>query len=94
MGFSPGGLFQARSQSLKELIEFVQDFGYYNVDQRIVGGPKWLGSSKFDIEVSAMKRQCACASFRKGTVKRTDSRGTGHGFQALLADRFRLRDTS
>jgi uncharacterized protein (TIGR03435 family) len=50
VGFTPSGSFDAKSQSLKEIIEFVQDFGYYNVYQRIVGGPKWLGSSKFDIE--------------------------------------------
>ena len=49
VGFTPSGSFVAKSQSLKEMIEFVQDFGYYNVDQRVVGGPKWLDSSKFDI---------------------------------------------
>ena len=33
LGFAPSGSFDAKSQSLKEIIEFVQDFGYYNVDQ-------------------------------------------------------------
>lgn len=50
IGLSPGGSFSARSMSLKQLVEFVQDFGYIDVDQRIAGGPKWLGSAKFDIE--------------------------------------------
>jgi hypothetical protein len=40
IGFTPSGSFKAQSYSLKELIEFVQDLGYFDVDQRIVGGPE------------------------------------------------------
>lgn len=78
MGFSTSGLFQAKSQSLKELIEFVQEIGYYDVDQRVIGGPKWIVSAKFDIEAKC-DEETAYLSFRKDTVERTDSRGTEYG---------------
>jgi uncharacterized protein (TIGR03435 family) len=88
IGLSPGGSFQAKSQSLKELVEFVQDFGYYDVDQRIVGGPKWIVSAKFDIEAKCDEE--TARAFRKMPLKeqlRTEQRMV----QVLLADRFKLR---
>src|ERR1700691_5473620 len=67
IGLSPGGSFQAKSQSLKELIEFVQDFGYYHVDPRIVRGPKWIVSGKFDIEAKCDDE--TARAFRKMPLK-------------------------
>jgi uncharacterized protein (TIGR03435 family) len=90
MGFSPGGLFQARSQSLKELIEFVQEIGYYNVDQRIVGGPKWIVSAKFDIEAKCDEETARALAFGKLPSKE-QIRAEQSMVQALLADRFKLR---
>jgi uncharacterized protein (TIGR03435 family) len=88
VGFTPSGSFHAKSQSLKEIIEFVQDFGYYNVDQRIVGGPKWLGSSKFDIEAKCDEE--TGRAFGKMPLKQ-QIRAEQKMVQALLVDRFKLR---
>ena len=49
MGWNRGGTFSAKSMSLEQLIEFAYDIGYFDVDQRIIGGPKWIGSTKFDV---------------------------------------------
>ena len=88
IGFSPGGSFEAKSQSLKELIEFVQDVGYYNVDQRIVGGPKWIVSAKFDIQAKCDEE--TARAFRKAPLKQ-QVHAEQNMVQALLADRFKLR---
>jgi uncharacterized protein (TIGR03435 family) len=88
IGFSPGGSFEAKSQSLKELIEFVQDVGYYNVDQRIVGGPKWIVSAKFDIQAKCDEE--TARAFGKALLKQ-QVHSEQNMVQALLADRFKLR---
>ena len=88
VGFTPSGAFDAKSQSLKEIIEFVQDFGYYNVNQRIIGGPKWFSSAKFDI-VAKCDEETAQA-FGKMPLKR-QVRAEQDMVQALLVDRFKLR---
>jgi len=87
-GFNPSGSFEAKAQSLKELIEFVSDFGYYDVDQRIIGGPKWLGSAKFDI--SAKCDEEAARAFEKMRL-RDQIRTEQSMMRALLADRFQLK---
>ncbi len=88
IGFSPEGSFDARSMSLKQLVEFVQDFGYVDVDQRIVGGPNWLGAAKFDIHA-----KCDEAAARAFTTMPAPQliREEQDMIQALLADRFKLR---
>ena len=88
VGFSPGGLFDAKSQSLKELIEFVQDLDYYDVDQRIVGGPKWLNTTKFD--VLAKCDEDTARAIRNMSLKQQIRTEQGM-VRALLADRFQLR---
>jgi uncharacterized protein (TIGR03435 family) len=88
IGLSPGGSFSARSKSLKQLVEFVQDFGYIDVDQRIVGGPKWLGSAKFDIEAKC--DEGTARAFGTMPVKQR-IRTEQDMIQAMLADRFKLR---
>ena len=90
IGLSPGGSFQAKSQSLKELVEFVQDFGYYDVDQRILGGPKWIVSAKFDIEAKCDEETARAFAFGKLPSKE-QLRAEQSMVQALLADRFKLR---
>jgi len=88
IGFNPGGSFQAKSQSLKELVEFVQDFGYYDVAQRIVGGPKWIVSGKFDIKAKCDEE--TARAFGKMPLKE-QLRAEQSMVQVLLADRFKLR---
>jgi uncharacterized protein (TIGR03435 family) len=87
VGFTPSGSFDAKSQSLKEIIEFVQDIGYYNVDQRIVGGPKWLGS-KFDIQAKCDEE--TVRAFGRMPLKQ-QILAEQNMVQALLVDRFKLR---
>jgi uncharacterized protein (TIGR03435 family) len=90
IGFSTGGSFQAKSQTLKELIESAQDFGYYDVDQRIVGGPKWIVSAKFDIEAKCDEETARAFSF--GNIPSKEQiRVEQSMVRALLADRFKLR---
>ena len=88
VGFTPLGSFNAKSQSLKDLIEFVYDFKYYRVDQRIIGGPKWLTSAKFDI-VAKCDDETARA-FGKLSLKK-QIRTEQEMVQALLIERFKLR---
>jgi uncharacterized protein (TIGR03435 family) len=86
-GFNASGSFDAKSQSLKELIEFVFDMSYFDVDQRIVGGPSWLGSTKFDISA-----KCDEESSRAfGRMRLKDQFHAEQSMvQALLAERFNL----
>jgi uncharacterized protein (TIGR03435 family) len=88
IGLSPGGSFDAKGQSLKELIEFSSSLGFYDVDRRIIGGPKWLGTAKFDI-VAKCDEETARA-FGKMPLKQ-QLREEQSMVQALLADRFKLR---
>jgi len=88
LGFSPAGSFDAKSQSLKEIVEFAYDIGYYDVDQRIIGGPKWLSSAKFDITAKCDEE--TARAFGKMREKE-QIRAEQLMVQALLADRFKLR---
>jgi len=88
IGFSPGGSFDAKSQSLKELIEFAYDIGYYDIDQRMIGGPKWLGSARFDIVAKC--DEPTARAFEKMRMK-DQTRVEQSMVQALLAERFKLK---
>lgn len=88
IGLDSSGSFDAKSQSLKELLEFAQNFGYYDVDQRIVGGPRWIGSSKFDVEAKCDEE--TARAFAKMPLKE-QLRVEEEMVQALLTDRFKLR---
>jgi len=89
IGFSPGGgSFDAKAESLKELIEFAENFGYYDVDQRIIGGPKWIGSSKFD--VAAKCDEETARAFGKMSLKQ-QLHTEEEMVHAFLTDRFKLR---
>jgi uncharacterized protein (TIGR03435 family) len=87
-GFNASGSFDARSLSLRQLIEFVFDMSYLDVDQRIVGGPRWLGSSKFDL--SAKCDEETARAFGKMRPKE-QLHAEQSMVQSLLADRFNLR---
>jgi uncharacterized protein (TIGR03435 family) len=88
IGLSPAGSFSAKGQSLKELIEFASGFDYYDVDRRIIGGPKWLGTAKFDIQAKCDEE--TARAFGKMTLKQQIHEEESM-VQALLTDRFKLR---
>jgi uncharacterized protein (TIGR03435 family) len=78
------GRFTATNIQLKNLMEY----SAYGIPQpRIVGGPKWLGSERFNFEA---KMESAAAE-RLKTLSRDQRRAeTQAMFQRLLADRFKL----
>jgi len=72
-GFLPEGRFECRGTTVLRLIATA-----YNVNtDRVVGGPDWLGSDRFDITAKAPPRRTAPAALQ-GML------------QSLLADRFGL----
>ncbi len=73
---------------MKQLIEFASDMDYLDVDERIVGGPKWIGSAKFDIQAKCdeEKTNVIGKMSEKQQIRLQQSM-----VQTLLADRFRLR---
>jgi uncharacterized protein (TIGR03435 family) len=78
------GRFIASNVSLKNVIQY-QAYGVPEI--RIVGGPKWLNSARFDIE--AKTDDAVVEQLR--TLDRDQRRRLTQGmFQQLLADRFKL----
>jgi len=88
IGFNAGGSFQARGITLRELIQLAYDLGYFSVDQRIVGGPKWIGTAKFDLDAKCDDQ--TASSFAKTPIKKQLPTEQAM-IRALLADRFNLR---
>lgn len=78
------GRFTATNIQLKNLMEY----SAYGIPQpRILGGPKWLDSERFDIEA---KLESAAAE-RLKTLSRDQRRAEMQAmFQQLLADRFKI----
>lgn len=78
------GRFTATNLELKNLMEY----SAYGIPQRrILGGPKWLDSERFDIEA---KMESAAAE-RLNALSRDQRRAeTQAMFQKLLTDRFKL----
>ncbi len=88
MGFNAGGSLQVRAVTLKELIQLAYNLGYLGVDQRLVGGPKWIGTTRFDIDAKCDDK---CASF-SGNAPTKEQMATEQAMmRALMADRFSLR---
>ncbi|MGD0738409.1 MAG: TIGR03435 family protein [Terracidiphilus sp.] len=88
LGWNPGGSFAAQSMSLIQLIEFADDFSSIDVDQRIIGGPKWIGSAKFDIAAKCDEE--TARTFAKMNLK-NQIHIEQSMLQALLSDRFGLK---
>lgn len=81
--FKPTGSFTARNQTLRALIAaaYGTPFPIPLPDERIVGGPAWLGSARFSIEArSALPPE-----------SETATRDIGFMLRTLLAERFGLR---
>jgi uncharacterized protein (TIGR03435 family) len=77
------GTFTATNEQLKNIMESA-----YGIPQpRILGGPKWLDSERFDIQA---KMESAAAQ-RLDALSRDQARAEMQAmFQQLLADRFKL----
>jgi uncharacterized protein (TIGR03435 family) len=76
--------FRAINVTLKSLLQWA----YTIPDTRIVGGPAWLGSTKFDIDAKAdpsVDDQMRGLSSEAGRLQKQKM------LQALLADRFQLK---
>ncbi len=79
------GRFTASNVTIKNLIEYTA----FNIPEpRILGGPKWLGTERFDIEA----KLDAATLAQWNHLDRPQHSLAGHAlFQGLLADRFHLR---
>jgi uncharacterized protein (TIGR03435 family) len=71
-----GGRFSATGISFRLLMRY----GYDVQDFQIMGGPRWLGTDRWDVEAKA-----------EGTQNRLPAEQQKHMIQALLADRFKLK---
>jgi uncharacterized protein (TIGR03435 family) len=78
------GLFTATNESLKNLMQWE---AYDIPASRILGGPKWLDSTRFDIEA---KMDEATATQLKALDRQQSRIESMAMFQQLLADRFKL----
>jgi uncharacterized protein (TIGR03435 family) len=79
------GYFIASNILLKNLIQYS---AYGVPEPRILGGPKWLNSERFDIEA----KMDSVAADRLRTLGREQRKLQTQGiFQQLLADRFKMR---
>jgi uncharacterized protein (TIGR03435 family) len=88
IGFNQGGSFQARGITLRELIQLAYNLGYFAVDQRIVGGPKWIGTARFDIDAKPDDK--TASEFTRIPIKKQLPTQQAM-VRALLEDRFNLR---
>jgi len=78
------GRFTATNEPLKNIMEY----SAYGIPQpRILGGPKWLDSERFDIQA---KMEGAAAERLKALSRDQRRVETQAMFQQLLADRFKL----
>jgi uncharacterized protein (TIGR03435 family) len=78
------GLFTATNVSLKNLMQYE---AYDIPGSRILGGPKWLDSTRFDIEAKMDESVAAQLKALDHEQNRIQSQAM---FQQLLADRFKL----
>jgi uncharacterized protein (TIGR03435 family) len=88
IGFNSGCSLDAKAQTLKEVIAFAYNWRYYDVDLRIIGGPKWIGTDKFDLQAKCDEE--TARAFAKLPLKQ-QIRAEQPLIQELLADRFKLR---
>jgi uncharacterized protein (TIGR03435 family) len=76
IGPAPGGRFLATNQTLRELMPFAFGLPQMTANIRIVGGPKWIDSDRFDVVAKA-----------NGTPSPQEM---GAMLRTLLKDRFKL----
>jgi uncharacterized protein (TIGR03435 family) len=77
IGPEPGGRFGALNVGLRELIGFAHGISNADVESRVLGGPEWIRTERFDVAA------------RAADVLPPDQ--IGPMVRTLLADRFKLR---
>ncbi len=83
-GIQPGGRVDITALTLKSLIQFAWDIDF-DVDERIVGGPKFLDTDRFDMVAKASTTTSGPAS-----ALQVDMDDLRLMMRALLVDRFKL----
>jgi uncharacterized protein (TIGR03435 family) len=78
------GRFTASNVTLKNVLQYQ---AYAVPESRILGGPKWLGSERFDIDA---KMDSAAAEGLHALANDERRKQTRAMFQQMLADRFKL----
>jgi uncharacterized protein (TIGR03435 family) len=80
--FFPGGSFEARNLTVKELIRVAYGIPFNSLDQ-VSGGPAWIRSARFDVDAKAEQPLPADVEKIPDHYKMM--------VQALLAERFKLK---
>jgi uncharacterized protein (TIGR03435 family) len=87
----PGGQtdsFRVRGMTIKKLVSYAYGIGY---DGELSGGPKWIGTDRFDIEAKPNESEVAAL----GKLSRDDrDEQMRLMLQSLLAERFNLKVSS
>jgi uncharacterized protein (TIGR03435 family) len=87
MGGTPGGGIEARAETMRNLFATAWDVHWDHVDEMIVGMPKWMDSTRYDI---LAKPSSAAAGPPPPRSSFTDD-DLRLMLRALLTDRFKIR---
>jgi uncharacterized protein (TIGR03435 family) len=89
VGIAPGGIFQARGVTLKDLIQQAYDVR----DFQISGGPAWMSTERYDIEAKGNGPEVSEGDLIKmNDEQRNQFQQQMLGkLRTLMADRFQLR---
>ncbi len=86
-GSTPGGGFEARAETMRNLFATAWDIHWDHVDEMIQGAPKWMDSARFDIQAKAPSVSNGAPPPRSSFVD-DDVRQMLRG---LLTDRFKIK---
>jgi uncharacterized protein (TIGR03435 family) len=86
-GVTPGGGFEARAETMRNLFATAWDIHWDHVDEMIMGMPKWMDSARYDILAKPASAAQGPPPPRSGFVD-DDLRLM---LRALLTDRFKIR---
>jgi len=86
-GNTPGGGFQARGDTMRNLFATAWDIHWDHVDEMIVGAPEWMNTARFDIQAKPPAAANGAPPPRSSYID-DDVRLM---LRALLTDRFKIR---
>jgi uncharacterized protein (TIGR03435 family) len=84
---TPGGGFEARAETMRNLFATAWDIHWDHVDEMILGAPKWMDSARFDIQAKPPSAADGAPPPRSSFVD-DDMRLMLRG---LLTDRFKIK---